>query len=132
MEPRYYQELLTLKDSIAWSAPSAIGTAGLGVGGQAGAEMTDFLVVLNSRSVSLPFGLLGCIVWYLADALRPISQLVLCSEFPRATLRLDITSMLTLVTSLCRLWYVTKHTVIVIISDFRVWVQRDHSWLRDL
>jgi len=35
----------------AWSAPSAIGTAGLGVGGQAGAEMTDFLVVLNSRSV---------------------------------------------------------------------------------
>ena len=36
----------------AWSAPSAIGTAGLGVGGQAGAEMTDFLVVLNSRSVS--------------------------------------------------------------------------------
>jgi lipid-binding SYLF domain-containing protein len=38
--------------NIAWSAPSAIGTAGLGVGGQAGAEMTDFLVVLNSRSVS--------------------------------------------------------------------------------
>ena len=38
----------------AWSAPSAIGTAGLGVGGQAGAEMTDFLVVLNSRSVSQP------------------------------------------------------------------------------
>ncbi|EKM56490.1 uncharacterized protein PHACADRAFT_92114 [Phanerochaete carnosa HHB-10118-sp] len=36
----------------AWSAPSAIGTAGLGVGGQAGAEMTDFLVVLNSRSQS--------------------------------------------------------------------------------
>ena len=36
----------------AWSAPSAIGTAGLGVGGQAGAEMTDFLIVLNSRSVS--------------------------------------------------------------------------------
>ncbi|OSX63710.1 hypothetical protein POSPLADRAFT_1139527 [Postia placenta MAD-698-R-SB12] len=35
-----------------WSAPSAIGTAGLGVGGQAGAEMTDFLVVLNSRSKS--------------------------------------------------------------------------------
>ena len=39
---------------IAWSAPSAIGTAGLGVGGQAGAEMTDFLIVLNSKSVSIP------------------------------------------------------------------------------
>jgi hypothetical protein len=36
----------------AWSAPSAIGTAGLGVGTQAGAEMTDFLIVLNSHSVS--------------------------------------------------------------------------------
>lgn len=39
--------------AAAWSAPSAIGTAGLGVGSQAGAEMTDFLVVLNSRAVSI-------------------------------------------------------------------------------
>ncbi|KAI0371312.1 DUF500-domain-containing protein [Pilatotrama ljubarskyi] len=39
----------------SWSAPSAIGTAGLGVGGQAGAEMTDFLVVLNSRSAVKSF-----------------------------------------------------------------------------
>ncbi|KAJ3838407.1 hypothetical protein EV361DRAFT_911757 [Lentinula raphanica] len=38
-----------------WSAPSAIGTAGLGVGGQVGAEMTDFLVVLNSRSAIRSF-----------------------------------------------------------------------------
>ncbi|PIL27737.1 transporter [Ganoderma sinense ZZ0214-1] len=38
-----------------WSAPSAIGSAGLGVGGQAGAEMTDFLVVLNSRSAVRSF-----------------------------------------------------------------------------
>jgi len=45
-----------LKYLIAWSAPSAIGTAGLGVGGQAGAEVTDFLIVLNSWSVcSIPF-----------------------------------------------------------------------------
>jgi hypothetical protein len=40
--------------SPAWSAPSAIGLAGVGVGGQAGAEMTDFLVVLNSPSVGHP------------------------------------------------------------------------------
>lgn len=39
----------------AWSAPSAIGTAGVGLGGQAGAEMTDFLIVLNSPSVSIHF-----------------------------------------------------------------------------
>ncbi|KAJ4476613.1 hypothetical protein J3R30DRAFT_3487792 [Lentinula aciculospora] len=38
-----------------WSAPSAIGTAGLGVGGQIGAEMTDFLVVLNSTSAIRSF-----------------------------------------------------------------------------
>lgn len=38
---------------VAWSAPSAIGSAGVGVGGQLGAEMTDFLVVLNSTSVKL-------------------------------------------------------------------------------
>ncbi|KAF8349808.1 hypothetical protein F5887DRAFT_1127108 [Amanita rubescens] len=36
----------------SWSAPSAIGLGGVGVGGQAGAEMTDFLVVLNSQSRS--------------------------------------------------------------------------------
>ncbi|KXN81111.1 hypothetical protein AN958_06065 [Leucoagaricus sp. SymC.cos] len=35
-----------------WSAPSAIGTAGVGFGGQAGAEVTDFLVVLNTRAKS--------------------------------------------------------------------------------
>jgi len=42
-------------DDGTWSPPSAIGTAGLGVGGQAGAEMTDFLVVLNSRSAVRSF-----------------------------------------------------------------------------
>ncbi|KAF8807675.1 DUF500-domain-containing protein [Phlegmacium glaucopus] len=42
-------------DNGSWSAPSAIGTAGLGLGGQAGAEMTDFLVVLNSRSAIRSF-----------------------------------------------------------------------------
>ncbi|CED84957.1 Uncharacterized conserved protein [Phaffia rhodozyma] len=33
-----------------WSAPTAIGTGGVGLGGQAGAEVTDFLIVLNSRA----------------------------------------------------------------------------------
>ncbi|KAG1757963.1 hypothetical protein EDB19DRAFT_1891609 [Suillus lakei] len=39
-------------DDGSWSAPSAIGSAGLGVGGQLGAEMTDFLIILNSTSRS--------------------------------------------------------------------------------
>ncbi|KAK2461696.1 hypothetical protein APHAL10511_006159 [Amanita phalloides] len=42
-------------DDGSWSAPSAIGLGGVGVGGQAGAEMTDFLVVLNSRSAVRSF-----------------------------------------------------------------------------
>lgn len=39
----------------SWSAPSAIGTAGFGFGGQMGAEVTDFLVVLNSRTAVKTF-----------------------------------------------------------------------------
>ncbi|KAF8557356.1 DUF500-domain-containing protein [Imleria badia] len=39
----------------SWSAPSAIGSAGVGVGGQLGAEMTDFLVVLNSAAAVKSF-----------------------------------------------------------------------------
>lgn len=33
----------------SWSAPSAIGTGGMGFGGQIGAEITDFVVVLNNK-----------------------------------------------------------------------------------
>ncbi|KAJ6604253.1 hypothetical protein DFH09DRAFT_1242291 [Mycena vulgaris] len=39
----------------SWSSPSAIGTAGFGIGSQLGAEMTDFLIVLNSRSAVKSF-----------------------------------------------------------------------------
>lgn len=39
----------------SWSAPSAIGTAGFGFGGQMGAEVTDFLIVLNSRTAVKTF-----------------------------------------------------------------------------
>ncbi|TFL03643.1 hypothetical protein BDV98DRAFT_564553 [Pterulicium gracile] len=39
----------------SWSAPSAIGTAGLGLGGQLGAEITEFLIVLNSGSAITSF-----------------------------------------------------------------------------
>ncbi|KAG8954126.1 hypothetical protein FRC04_000346 [Tulasnella sp. 424] len=38
-----------------FSAPSAIGTAGMGFGGQAGAELTEFLIVLNSTSALRSF-----------------------------------------------------------------------------
>ncbi|THH29706.1 hypothetical protein EUX98_g4485 [Antrodiella citrinella] len=48
-------------DDGTWSAPSAIGTAGVGFGGQAGAEMTDFLVVLNSRAAVRSFMSAGSI-----------------------------------------------------------------------
>ncbi|KAM0792945.1 hypothetical protein ACM66B_002704 [Microbotryomycetes sp. NB124-2] len=38
-----------------WSAPSAIGTAGGGVGLQAGVEMAEFLIILNSRRAVASF-----------------------------------------------------------------------------
>ncbi|RKP34639.1 hypothetical protein BJ085DRAFT_43146 [Dimargaris cristalligena] len=42
-----------------WSAPSCIGTASVGFGGQIGAEMTDFVIVLNSTSAVKAFSLGG-------------------------------------------------------------------------
>ncbi|KAG1834621.1 hypothetical protein DFJ58DRAFT_821350 [Suillus subalutaceus] len=42
-------------DDGSWSAPSAIGSAGVGIGGQLGAEMTDFLIILNSTSAVRSF-----------------------------------------------------------------------------
>jgi len=50
----HYYACISMADrSSAWSAPSAIGSAGLGLGGQLGAEMTDFLIILNSTSVGV-------------------------------------------------------------------------------
>lgn len=46
---------------LAWSAPSAIVTAGAGVGGQIGAELTDFVMILNTRSAVESFAQLGSI-----------------------------------------------------------------------
>ena len=37
-------------DDDRWSAPAAIGIGGLGGGFNVGAEVTDFLIVLNSKS----------------------------------------------------------------------------------
>nr|XP_018259240.1 uncharacterized protein I303_08168 [Kwoniella dejecticola CBS 10117]OBR81398.1 hypothetical protein I303_08168 [Kwoniella dejecticola CBS 10117] len=42
-------------DDGSWSPPSAIGLGGFGFGGQMGAEVTDFLIVLNSRSAVTSF-----------------------------------------------------------------------------
>ncbi|CAG8585100.1 14807_t:CDS:2, partial [Cetraspora pellucida] len=39
----------------SWSAPSAIATGGMGFGGQIGAEITDFVIVLNSRAAVKSF-----------------------------------------------------------------------------
>lgn len=44
-----------------WSAPSAIVTAGAGVGGQIGAELTDFVFILNSASAVESFAQLGSV-----------------------------------------------------------------------
>jgi lipid-binding SYLF domain-containing protein len=45
-----------------WSAPSAVGTGGLGFGGQVGLEFTDFVVVLNSAAAVGNFSQLGSLM----------------------------------------------------------------------
>ncbi|RKP26592.1 hypothetical protein SYNPS1DRAFT_13980 [Syncephalis pseudoplumigaleata] len=44
-----------LPDGSGWSAPSCIATGGMGFGGQIGAEVTDFVVVLNSQDAVKAF-----------------------------------------------------------------------------
>lgn len=44
-----------------WSAPSAIVTAGAGVGGQIGAELTDFVFILNSKAAVDSFAQMGSV-----------------------------------------------------------------------
>ncbi|KAI8060485.1 hypothetical protein BC940DRAFT_311900 [Gongronella butleri] len=43
----------------SWSAPSAIATGGIGAGGQIGAELTDFVLVLNSKEAVKTFSQFG-------------------------------------------------------------------------
>lgn len=43
----------------SWSAPSCIGTAGIGWGLQIGADITDFVVVLNSEDAVRAFSMGG-------------------------------------------------------------------------
>ncbi|OMJ08936.1 SH3 domain-containing protein [Smittium culicis] len=40
---------------IEWSSPSAIGIAGVGFGGQIGADLTDFVIILNTDSAVKAF-----------------------------------------------------------------------------
>ncbi|KAJ9667330.1 hypothetical protein H2201_002531 [Coniosporium apollinis] len=45
----------------SWSAPSAIGTAGGGFGGQLGFELTDFVFILNNAAAVKTFAQMGSI-----------------------------------------------------------------------
>jgi hypothetical protein len=59
----------------SWSAPSAIGTAGGGVGFQAGVELAEFLIILNSRKAVKSF---------MAKGSLTLCVLLICS-FPCST-----------------------------------------------
>ena len=56
--------IVVARTAKGWSGPSAIGTGGLGVGFQAGVEITEFVIVLNtqeavnafSKAATLPSG----------------------------------------------------------------------------
>ncbi|KAI8147315.1 hypothetical protein BJV82DRAFT_664561 [Fennellomyces sp. T-0311] len=44
-----------------WSAPSAIATGGMGAGGQIGAEITDFVLVMNTKDAVKSFSQFGSV-----------------------------------------------------------------------
>ncbi|ODQ77611.1 hypothetical protein BABINDRAFT_163338 [Babjeviella inositovora NRRL Y-12698] len=60
----------------SWSAPSAIATAGAGVGGQIGAELTDFVFILNSDNAVESFAQYGSVTLggNLSVALGPVGR----------------------------------------------------------
>jgi lipid-binding SYLF domain-containing protein len=41
--------IVVARTAKGWSGPSAIGTGGIGVGFQAGVEITEFVIVLNTQ-----------------------------------------------------------------------------------
>lgn len=41
--------LVIARTDSGWSSPSAIATAGFGIGWQVGAEITDFVIILNTK-----------------------------------------------------------------------------------
>ncbi|KAF2742805.1 DUF500-domain-containing protein [Sporormia fimetaria CBS 119925] len=47
----------------SWSAPSAIGSIGAGVGGQLGAELTDFVFILNDNNAVKTFAQAGSLTF---------------------------------------------------------------------
>ncbi len=51
--------VLVARTEKGWSAPSAIGTGGLGVGFQAGVEVTEFVIVLNTPAAVEAFAKQG-------------------------------------------------------------------------
>ncbi|EEB05944.1 actin cortical patch component Lsb4 [Schizosaccharomyces japonicus yFS275] len=48
-------------DDGTWSAPSAVCTAGMGFGAQIGSELTDFVIILNSKQAVQTFARVGSI-----------------------------------------------------------------------
>lgn len=60
----------------SWSAPSAVVTAGAGVGGQVGAELTDFVFILNSYNAVESFAQYGSVTLggNLSVALGPLGR----------------------------------------------------------
>jgi lipid-binding SYLF domain-containing protein len=51
----------------SWSPPSCIATGGVGFGGQIGAEVTDFVIILNTVDAVKAFSLGGNVTVFFFD-----------------------------------------------------------------
>lgn len=68
--------IVVARTEKGWSAPSAIGTGGIGVGFQAGVEITEFVIVLNTQEAVNAFSKEGNVTLggNLSAALGPVGR----------------------------------------------------------
>jgi lipid-binding SYLF domain-containing protein len=80
--------LVISRTESGWSGPSAIGTGGIGVGFQAGMQVSEYVIVLNTQEAINAFAKGGNVTLgaNLSAALGPVGRSAEASVSPRAAL----------------------------------------------
>jgi SH3 domain-containing YSC84-like protein 1 len=80
--------VVVARTTSAWSGPSAIGTGGLGVGFQAGVQVSEYVIILNTQEAVNAFskGNNVTLGGNLSAAIGPIGRSAEASVLPQATI----------------------------------------------
>ena len=83
--------IVVARTGNGWSGPSAIGTGGLGVGFQAGVEITEFVIVLNTQEAVDAFAKEGNVTLgaNLSAAVGPVGRTAEANVAFQAAMRLE-------------------------------------------